>query len=99
MDVIGQVWQKEGAWGTCKGTNVTFVYSILLKTLESWARGVMAAVLNVPDPGIIAGSPLDLGESPYPWASLGVAVIAAAIAGIALAPLDLIRTKYVHELK
>lgn len=97
LEVIGQLWQKEAAWGVWKGTNTTFVYGILLKTLESWTRGVLCAILNVPDPGIIAGigAAMDVGESPYPWASLGVAVGAAAIAGLALAPLDLIRTKYV----
>lgn len=95
LEVIGQLWQQEAAWGVWKGTNTTFVYGILLKTLESWARGVLSALCNVPDPGIIAGlsAAIDVGESPYPWASLGVAVAAAAIAGIALAPLDLIRTK------
>jgi fusion and transport protein UGO1 len=95
MEVIGQLWTKEGAWGVWKGSNATFVYTVLLKTTESWSRSLLAALLNVPDPGIIAGlgTGVDVVDSPYPWASLGVAVGAAAMAGLILAPLDIVRTK------
>lgn len=95
MEVMGQLWQKEGAWGVWKSSNTTFVYGVLFKTIESWSRGLLAALLNVPDPGVIAGlgAAVDVGESQYPWASLGVAVAAAAAAGVLLAPLDIVRTK------
>lgn len=36
--------------------------------------------------------------SPYPWASLLVAAAAAVTTSLALAPLDLIRTRYVARL-
>jgi fusion and transport protein UGO1 len=99
LEVLGQLWQKEGAWGVWKSSNTTFVYSVLLKTIESWTRGVLAAVMNVPDPGIIAGlgAAADVAETAYPWASLGVAVVAAATAALLLAPLDIVRTKYVFQ--
>jgi fusion and transport protein UGO1 len=95
MEVIGQLWTKEGAWGVWKGSNATFVYSVLLKTTETWSRSLLAALVDVPDPGIITGLglPTDLADSPYPWASLGVAVGAATIAAVLLAPLDTVRTK------
>lgn len=89
LEVISQEWSKEGAWGVWKASNATFVYGFLLQTLEKWSRGLISALLNVPDPEISAG----LIGSTYPWASLAVAVAAAASAGIILAPLDLIRTK------
>lgn len=91
LEVISQEWSREGAWGVWKASNTTFVYNFLLQTLEKWSRGLIAALLNVPDPEI---SESLIGPA-YPWASLGVAVAAAATAGILLAPLDLIRTKYV----
>ncbi len=87
--MISQEWSKEGAWGVWKASNTTFVYNLLLQAVEKWSRGLISALLNVPDPEISAG----LIGSTYPWASLGVAVAAAATAGIILAPLDLIRTK------
>lgn len=95
MEVIGQLWTKEGAWGVWKGTNATFIYSITLKTVQAWSRSFLAALANVPDPGVIAGlgPAVDAVDSPYPWTSLGVAVGAAAMAAIILAPLDIVRTK------
>jgi len=93
LEVIGQLWTKEGAWGVWKGTNSTFIYSALLRTFEDWARSFLSAVFNAPDSGIIGGVGLDVIDSPYPWSSLGIAVGAAAIAGLALVPLDIVRTK------
>ncbi len=81
-----------------KGANTTFIYSVLLKTIESWTRSLLSVLLNVPDPGTLAGSGvggLDIVDSPYPLASLGVAVAAAGVAGVLLAPLDIIRTKLI----
>ncbi|OBT81848.1 hypothetical protein VE02_09705 [Pseudogymnoascus sp. 03VT05] len=97
LEIIGQLWTKEGAWGVWKGTNSTFIYSALLRTFENWARSFLSAVFNAPDPGIVGiiGGGLDMVDSPYPWSSLGIAVGAAAIAGLALAPLDIVRTKLI----
>lgn len=96
LEVVSQEWNKEGAWGVWKGSNTTFVYNILLQTIEKWSRGLLSALLNIPDSGLNVG--LDTSADlvgPYPWASLGLAIGAAAIAGIILAPLDLLRTKLI----
>lgn len=90
MEVISQEWSKEGVWGVWKGSNATFIYGFLLKTLENWSSSMISAILNIPDPGLAAA---DVVGSPSPWTSLGVAVAAAATAGLILAPLDLVRTK------
>ncbi|KAL3422862.1 hypothetical protein PVAG01_04609 [Phlyctema vagabunda] len=97
MEVISQEWTKEGAWGVWKASNATFFYSILLKMFEGWSRGLLSAVFNVPDPGTMAGlgASIDVIDSQYPWASLGVAVGGAVMAGLILAPLDIIRTKLI----
>ena len=92
IDALSQVWAKEGAWGVWKGANTTFIYSVLLKTMESWTRSLLAALFNVPEPGLLAGV-IDILDSPYPVATLGVAVAAAGIAGVILAPLDIVRTQ------
>jgi len=95
MEVISQEWAKEGAWGVWKGTNTTFVYTILVKTVENWSRGLIAALVNVPDPGTLngLGPAVDIIDTSYPWASLGVAISAAVVTGLILSPLDLVRTK------
>ncbi|CZR56489.1 related to chromosome segregation protein Cse1p [Phialocephala subalpina] len=96
LEVVSQEWNKEGAWGVWKGSNATFVYNILLQTIEKWSRGLLSALLNIPDSGLNVG--LDTSADlvgPYPWASLGLAIGAAAMAGIILAPLDLLRTKLI----
>lgn len=95
MEVISQEWSKEGAWGVWKASNATFFYSILLKTIEGWSRGLLSAIFNVPDPGSVVGlgASVEVIDTQYPWASLAVAVGAAAMAGVILAPLDIIRTK------
>lgn len=101
LEVLGQLWTKEGMWGVWKGSNATFVYSMLLRSVESWSRSFLAALANVPDPGAVVGlgPAVDVVDSIYPWTSLGVAVAAAALAGVILAPLDIVRTKYDHSIR
>ncbi|RFU74644.1 mitochondrial fusion and transport ugo1 [Trichoderma arundinaceum] len=81
LDVIGQLWQRDGAWGSL---------------LENWSRSFLSAVFNVPDLGVKDNIDrlVDIA-SPYPWASLLVAAAAAVTTGLALAPLDLVRTRLI----
>ncbi|EFQ34933.1 hypothetical protein CGRA01v4_04138 [Colletotrichum graminicola] len=96
MEVIGQLWQKEGAWGVWKGSNATFLYSILSSLLENWSRSALSALFNVPDLGVKEDIDrlIDIA-SPYPWASLCAAAAAAVATGLILAPLDLVRTRLI----
>jgi fusion and transport protein UGO1 len=58
---------------------------------------MLAAIVNIPDPGGPVGLGMmelvDIADAPYPWVSLAVTVGAAAMAGLLLAPLDIVRTK------
>ena len=99
--VLSALWAKEGAWGIWKGTNSTYVYTILLSTITSFTRSFLAAVLGLSGPGFsfqpsapftYAGG-LDILSSPSPFVSLAIAVSAAGITGSILAPLDIARTK------
>ncbi|KAK1778649.1 mitochondrial carrier domain-containing protein [Copromyces sp. CBS 386.78] len=96
LEVIAQLWQKEGAWGVWKGHNATFIYSVLQSLLENWSRSLLSALFNVPDLGVRGDLDrlVDIA-SPYPWASLFVAGAAAAITGVILSPVDLVRTRLV----
>ncbi|KAI4201379.1 MAG: hypothetical protein LQ350_003298 [Teloschistes chrysophthalmus] len=99
--VLSALWQTEGAWGIWKGTNSTYIHSILLSTITSFARSFLAAIFAVPDPNLSfqispsigSAGGLDILSSPAPMATLAVAVSAAGLAGIILAPLDIARTK------
>lgn len=101
IGVISSLWTAEGAWGIWKGTNSTYLLSILSSTIASFTRSFISALLGLPDPGLsIQLSPpltyaggLDILSSPSPLTSLAVVISAAGIAGIVLAPLDIIRTK------
>lgn len=98
-EVLGQLWHKEGAWGVWKGSNATFLYTMLMSVLENWSRSALSALFNVPDLGVKDDIDrlIDIA-SPYPWASLGVAAAAAVATGLILAPLDMVRTRYVFDL-
>ena len=56
-------------------------------------------MLDLPDATLLSlGSPvgsISILDSPNPVASVAVAVGAAGIAGLVLAPIDMVRTKYV----
>jgi fusion and transport protein UGO1 len=105
MEALSQLWQQAGAAAMWKATNATFIYNVLLKAVEGWTRNLLSALFDLPDPSSLASVPaevvagamggLDLADSPSPLASLGIAVAASAIAGLLLAPLDLVRTRYV----
>ncbi|KAL8938331.1 MAG: hypothetical protein Q9216_003954 [Gyalolechia sp. 2 TL-2023] len=98
---LSLLWQTEGAWGVWKGTNSTYFHSILLSTMTSFTRSFLAAIFAIPDPSLAfqlspsvgSAGGLDILSSPTPVFSLAVAVSAASVAGIILAPLDIARTK------
>lgn len=96
LEVIGQLWQRDGAWGVWKGANAGFLYTVLQSLLENWSRSFLSAVFNVPDLGVKDDIDrlIDIA-TPYPWASLFVAASAAVVTGLVLAPLDLVRTRLI----
>lgn len=103
LAALSSLWAAEGSWGIWKGTNSTYIHSILLSTITSFVRSFFSAFMALPDPGLsftaapslsYAGG-LDILSSPSPFASLAVAISAAGLAGIILAPLDIARTKLI----
>ncbi|EFX00327.1 mitochondrial fusion protein [Grosmannia clavigera kw1407] len=96
VEVISQLWQKEAAWGVWKGTNASFLYTVVQSLLENWSRSLLSALFNVPDLGLKddVDRLIDIA-SPYPWASLFVAAAAAVTTGLVLSPLDLVRTRLI----
>ncbi|EPS38705.1 hypothetical protein H072_7544 [Dactylellina haptotyla CBS 200.50] len=89
-DVLGAIWNKEGIWGVWKGSNSTFVYTILTSTIEAWTQSFLSAVINIPDPSIT-----EVIDSPSPVVALCVIVASSAITALLLAPLDIVRTRII----
>lgn len=109
MHAISATYNTSGAVGLWRATNCTFLYSILLRTTDSFVRSLLLAVVGLPDligpdPGGLgpslsvtgAGfSGIDVSESPNPIGSLVIVGLASCIAGLLLAPLDLVRTRLI----
>lgn len=107
LATITNLWTTEGAFGIWKGTNSTFIYSILTSSLTAFLRSILCALLAIPDPGastshssppyllpiksVVGG--LDVLSLSNPLKGLIAAVSAAGIAGVILAPLDIVRTR------
>ncbi|KAI9793437.1 MAG: mitochondrial fusion and transport protein ugo1 [Peltula sp. TS41687] len=98
LEVISQLWAKEGGWGVWKGSNASFLHTVLLKTIESWTRSLLAALFNISDAGLLTRlgvGGVSVADSSQPLASLAIAVVSAGFAGVLLSPLDTIRTRLI----
>lgn len=110
MHAISVLYETSGAVGLWRATNCTFLYSILLRTTDSFLRSMLLALFGLPDlsgnenggltPGITSSAGagttgLDLTDSPSPIASLVVIGLASCLSGLLLSPLDLVRTRLI----
>ncbi|KAK9463294.1 mitochondrial carrier domain-containing protein [Lipomyces oligophaga] len=87
---MGALWNKDGPWGIWKGTNITFLESLLMSTLDSWLSGFLSAVLGISDPNLI-----DIIDSGHPLLSLFTSIAATTLATLIVSPLDIVRTKLI----
>ncbi|KAK3712129.1 hypothetical protein LTR37_009220 [Vermiconidia calcicola] len=107
---ISTLYNTSGAVGLWRATNCTFLYSILMRTTDSFVRSLLLAIAGLPDiigpdpaglgaalsvTGSAGFSGLDLTESPNPIGSLIVVGLASCLTGLLLAPLDLVRTRLI----
>ncbi|KAI5365515.1 putative mitochondrial carrier domain superfamily [Septoria linicola] len=110
MQAVSALYNTSGAVGLWRANNTTFLYSILLRTTDSFIRSLLLAILGLPDivgpdqgglaPGLtMAGgagfSGIDLSDSPNAIGSLFVIGLASCLTGLLLAPLDLVRTRLI----
>ncbi|KAK9450962.1 mitochondrial carrier domain-containing protein [Limtongia smithiae] len=90
LGAMGALWAKDGPWGVWRGTNITFVESLLFSTLETWLSAFLSAVFSIPDPLMF-----EIIESSHPLMSLFTSITATTLATLALSPIDIVRTKLI----
>ncbi|KZZ95071.1 Mitochondrial carrier domain protein [Ascosphaera apis ARSEF 7405] len=94
MEVIGSLYSTYGAGAVWKGSTATFIYSLLSPTLNTFLRGLMSAILALPDDATspIAEAESLLLSSSSPFTTLALTCISTALSALILSPIDTTRT-------
>ncbi|KUL84982.1 hypothetical protein ZTR_07900 [Talaromyces verruculosus] len=92
MEVISRLWTTSGPTSVWKATNATFMYSLLLPTLNTFLRSLLSAIIGLPEIGSASSLTEDILTVSSPSATLIITFIASALSSIILAPLDTART-------
>lgn len=101
LDALSALSSSGGALAMWRGTNSTFVYGILARTMETFFRSFLAAILGVAENDILV--PTSSGAVPdssilastSPAATVLITTAAAAISAVLLAPIDAARTRLI----
>ena len=101
LDVLSALSANSGVLSLWRGTNTTFIYSVLLRTLEPFLRGLLAAIFGIaeadilvpPNTGAIPSS--SILTSTAPMASVLIAAASTAISSLLLSPIDASRTRLI----
>ncbi|PGH07341.1 hypothetical protein GX51_01885 [Blastomyces parvus] len=92
FDVLSQLWGTSGATSLWKASNSSFVYSLLLPTLNTFIRSLLSAILAFPEEGLSSLAEPDILTSSSPGSSLLLTCISSALSAILLSPIDTTRT-------
>ncbi|KAL2825911.1 hypothetical protein BDW59DRAFT_68181 [Aspergillus cavernicola] len=92
MDVLSQLWSTSGPTSPWKATNTTFIYSLLLPTLNTFIRSLLSAIVGLPEDDITPSMASDILTSTSPIATLILSFISSSLSAMLLAPIDTART-------
>lgn len=92
MEVLSQLWSTSGPTAPWKATNATFIYSLLLPTLNTFIRSLLSAIVGLPEEDIASSMTADILTAASPTATLILSFISSALSAILLSPIDTART-------
>ncbi|KAL2004189.1 hypothetical protein VTN02DRAFT_5838 [Thermoascus thermophilus] len=92
IDVLSQLWSTSGPTSIWKASNATFIYSLLLPTLNTFIRSLLSAILGLPEEGIASPMTADILTAASPSTTLILSFISSSLSAIILSPIDTART-------
>ncbi|RHZ68182.1 hypothetical protein CDV55_106199 [Aspergillus turcosus] len=92
MEVLSQLWTTSGPTSPWKATNATFIYSLLLPTLNTFIRSLLSAIVGLPEEDIASSMTADILTSTSPFATLVLSFISSSLSAMLLSPIDTART-------
>lgn len=92
MEVLSQLWSTSGPTSPWKASNATFIYSLLLPTLNTFIRSLLSAIVGLPEEEITSSMTADILTAASPFATLVLSFISSSLSAILLSPIDTART-------
>lgn len=92
MEVLSQLWTSSGPTSPWKATNATFIYSLLLPTLNTFIRSLLSAIVGLPEDDITPSMASDILTSTSPLITLVLSFISSSLSAMLLSPIDTART-------
>ena len=101
VEALSSLSSNSGALSLWRGTNTTFIYSLLLRTFETFFRGLLAALLGIAESDLLVPAPsgaipsASILISTSPAATVLIATVSSAISSLILSPIDASRTRLI----
>ncbi|KAJ5992636.1 hypothetical protein N7451_008360 [Penicillium sp. IBT 35674x] len=92
MDVLSQLWTTNGPSSPWKSSNATFIYSLLLPSLNTFIRSLLSAIIGFPEEDIASSMTADILTAPSPLATLVLSFVSSSLSALILSPIDTART-------
>lgn len=92
MEVMSQLWSTSGPTSPWKATNATFIYSLLMPTLNTFIRSLLSAIVGLPEEDIASSMTADILTAASPFATLVLSFISSSLSAMLLSPIDTART-------
>lgn len=92
MDVLSQLWTNSGPTSPWKASNATFIYSLLLPTLNTFIRSLLSAIVGLPEEDVSSSMADDILTATSPLATLALSFISSSLSAMVLSPIDTART-------
>ena len=100
LDALSSLSSNSGPLSMWRGTNSTFIYTVLQQTLETFFKSFLAAMFGIAEQDVVFGSSSTVPDasvlsSVSPAATILIATAAASLSAFILAPVDAARTRLI----